>query len=233
MTMGRGWSPSAARGGSPEQPIGVFLMDDHEVVRRGVADLIGAECDMRVVGEAGSASQAMGVLRRCVADVAVLDVRLGDGSGIDVCQEIHSELPEVRCLMLTSFVEDQAMIDASLAGAAGVVLKQIAGDQLIESIRSVAAGAQLLDAASVRMAVRRLKASNEGSVAALTPQEHRIFDLIGEGCSNRQIADEMCLAEKTVKNYVSKLLHKLGMSRRTQAAAFAARLDERRRREWR
>lgn len=232
MTTSKGRPTAATPEGSPERTTAVFLMDDHEVVRRGVANLIDAAGDMRVVGEAGTASQAMSIVRQCVPDVAVLDVRLGDGSGIDVCQQIHDELPEVRCLMLTSFVEDRAMIDASLAGAAGFVVKQIAGDELVESIRKVAAGAQLLDAASVRMALRRLKASSEGAVEALTPQEHRIFDLIGEGCSNRQIANQMCLAEKTVKNYVSNMLHKLGMSRRTQAAAFAARLDERRRHEW-
>ncbi len=210
-------------------PIGVFLLDDHEVVRRGVADMIDGTEGMQVIGEASSAGQALAVVRDCQPDVAVLDVRLADGSGIDVCREIRNDLPDVQCLILTSFADDQALIDAALAGAAGYVLKRVRGNELVASIRKVAAGTQLLDSATIRMGLRRLKSTDEGRVSTLTPQEHRIFDLIGEGYSNRQIADEMSLAEKTVKNYVSNMLAKLGMSRRTQAAAFAARLDERRR----
>jgi len=215
-----------------DRPIQVFLLDDHEVVRRGLAEMLEAAGGLSVVGEASQAGEALRVVRNSSPDVAVLDVRLAEGSGIEVCRSIRDEFPDVRCLILTSFADDQALIDAALAGAAGFVLKRVRGNELVDSIRKVAAGGQLLDPATVRMGLRRLKASNEGRVSSLTPQEHRIFDLIGEGYSNRQIADEMFLAEKTVKNYVSNMLSKLGMSRRTQAAAFAARLDERRRRDW-
>ncbi len=215
-----------------DRPVRVFLLDDHEVVRRGVADMLEAAGGLLVVGEASNAAESLRVVRESAPDVAVLDVRLAEGNGIEVCRMIRDEFPDVRCLMLTSFADDQALIDAALAGAAGFVLKRVRGNELVESIRNVAAGGQLLDPATVRLGLRRLKASSEGRVASLTPQEHRIFDLIGEGYSNRQIADEMFLAEKTVKNYVSNMLSKLGMSRRTQAAAFSARLDERRRRDW-
>jgi len=213
--------------------IRVFLLDDHEVVRRGVADLLSVEPDIEVVGESAGASGALREIERCQPDVAVLDVRLGDGNGIEVCREIRSEHPEIGCLILTSFADDHALVDASFAGAAGYVLKQIRSNELVDSIRKVAKGDTLLDSATVRLAMNRLKNSEEGLVASLTHQEHRIFDLIGEGFSNRQIAEEMFLAEKTVKNYVSNLLSKLGMSRRTEAAAFAARLEERSRRRYR
>jgi two-component system response regulator DevR len=165
----------------------------------------------------------------CAPDVAVLDVRLGDGNGIDVCREITSEFPDVSSLILTSFDSDRALVDAGLAGAAGFVLKQIRSAELIDAIRKVAAGRQILDDAEVRMAMRRLRDSEEGRLFDLTPQEQRIFDYIGDGMTNRQIAEEMYLAEKTVKNYVSNLLAKLGMSRRTEAAALSARLEERKR----
>ncbi|MDH3754955.1 MAG: response regulator transcription factor [Acidimicrobiia bacterium] len=209
--------------------IRVFLLDDHEVVRRGIAELINAEPDLEVVGDHGSAVGAVEAVGAAAPDVAVLDVRLGDGTGIEVCRDLRSEHPEIACLMLTSFADDHAMVDASIAGAAGYVLKQIRSNDLTESIRKLAAGAQLLDGAEVRMALERLRNSDEGRVDSLTAQEHRIFELIGEGYSNRQIADELFLAEKTVKNYVSNLLAKLGMSRRTEAAATAARIDERQR----
>lgn len=205
----------------------VFLLDDHEIVRRGVADLLNNESDLEVVGEAGLASETIREVEKAKPDVAVLDVRLADGNGIEVCRDIKSQFPSVACLMLTSFADHQALADAAMAGASGYVLKQIRGNELIESIRKVANGAQLLDRATVRHALQQLKNSKAGLVASLTPQEHKIFDLIGEGYSNRQIAAELFLAEKTVKNYVSNLLPKLGMSRRTEAAAFAARLDER------
>ncbi|MCB0997554.1 MAG: response regulator transcription factor [Acidimicrobiales bacterium] len=208
--------------------IRVFLLDDHEVVRRGVAGLIDAEEDMGVVGEAGSAADALSAIAEASPDVAVLDVRLPDGSGIEVCRDIRSEHPEVRCLMFTSYSDDQALVDASLAGAAGYVLKQVKGNALIESIRKVANGVTLLDSATTRLALSRLRDSGEGRVAELTDQERRIFDLIGDGLSNREIAEQLFLAEKTVKNYVSNLLSKLGMKRRTEAAAFAARMAERR-----
>ena len=208
-------------------------MDDHEVVRRGLANLLDAEPDFQVVGETGSFTEVLAEIERCRPDVAVLDVRLGAGSetgdGIEVCREIRSSHPEVACLILTSFADDQTLVDAAAAGAAGFVLKQIRSSELIESIRKVADGAQLLDRASVRMARQRLKESDAGLVDSLTAQELKIFEFIGDGYSNRQIADELFLAEKTVKNYVSNMLSKLGMSRRTEAAAFAARLDERQR----
>ena len=207
--------------------IRVFLLDDHEVVRAGVSAALDAQDDMSVVGEAGNAEDAIDVVRSCQPDVAVLDVRLGDGSGIDVCREIRSEFEDVQCLILTSFESDRALVDAGLAGAAGFVLKQIRSNDLIQAIRQVNDGRRLLDDAAVRIAMRRLRNSEEGRLDDLTPQELRIFDYIGEGLTNRQIAEEMYLAEKTVKNYVSNLLSKLGMSRRTEAAALAARLEER------
>ena len=197
------------------------------MVRGGVRAALDAQDDMSVVGEAGNAEDAIGVVRECAPDVAVLDVRLSDGSGIDVCRQIRSEFETVQCLILTSFESDRALVDAGLAGAAGFVLKQIRSNDLIEAIRQVNDGRQLLDDAAVRIAMRRLRNSEEGRLDELTPQELRIFDYIGGGLTNRQIAEEMYLAEKTVKNYVSNLLSKLGMSRRTEAAALAARLEER------
>ena len=208
--------------------IGVFLLDDHEVVRLGIAAMIDAESDLEVVGQAGSAKEALPAIDEAQPDVAVLDVRLGDGSGIEVCRDIRSANPDIACLMLTSFASDQAMVDAAMAGAVGFVIKQLAGNEIIESIRKVGQGSVLLDEAATRIAMRRLSESEAGGLQRLTPQEKRIFELIGEGCTNRQIADDMFLAEKTVKNYVSNMLAKLGMSRRTEAAALAARIDERR-----
>lgn len=213
--------------------IRVFLLDDHEVVRRGIAAALEAEGDLTVVGEAGTATEALAGIRDRAPDVAVLDVRLGEGeqNGIDVCRQITSEFPDVKVLILTSFDSDRAVVDAGLAGASGFILKQIRSSELVEAIRGVAAGRRYLDDAEVRLAGRRLRDSEEGRLDDLTPQERRIFDLIGEGCTNRQIAQDMYLAEKTVKNYVSNLLSKLGMSRRTEAAALAARLVERHRNE--
>jgi len=213
--------------------IRVFLLDDHEVVRRGIAAALEAEEDLVVVGEASTADEAIRGIREHVPDVAVLDVRLGEGghNGIDVCRQITSEFPDVHVLILTSFDSDRAIVDAGLAGAAGFILKQIRSNELVEAIRGVAAGRQYLDDAEVRLASRRLRDSEEGRLDDLTAQERRIFDLIGEGYTNRQIAQDMYLAEKTVKNYVSNLLAKLGMSRRTEAAALAARLVERHRNE--
>jgi DNA-binding NarL/FixJ family response regulator len=211
--------------------IRVYLLDDHEVVRRGVAATLDAEPDISVVGESGDAASAIEDIRRCEPDVAVLDVRLGDGSGIDVCRQISTEFPDIRSLILTSFDSDRAVVDAGLAGASGFVLKQIRSRELIDAIRGVAAGRKYLDDAEVRLARRRLSDSEEGRLDDLTPQERRIFDLIGAGYTNRQIAQDMYLAEKTVKNYVSNLLAKLGMARRTEAAALSARLEERHRNE--
>jgi DNA-binding NarL/FixJ family response regulator len=213
--------------------IRVFLLDDHEVVRRGIAAALDAESDLTVVGEAGTADEALAGIREHIPDVAVLDVRLGDGehNGIDVCRSITTEFPSVKVLILTSFDSDRALVDAGLAGASGFILKQIRSNELVDAIRGVAEGRRYLDDAEVRLAGRRLRESEEGRLDDLTAQERRIFDLIGEGYTNRQIAREMYLAEKTVKNYVSNLLAKLGMSRRTEAAALAARLVERHRNE--
>ena len=211
--------------------IRIFLLDDHELVRQGLRAALEAEHDMIVVGEAGDAAHALDIVRSCQPDVAVLDVRLGDGNGIEVCRQITSEFEHVKPLILTSFDSDRALIDPRLAGAAGFVLKQIRSTELIDAIRLVHEGRRLLDGPDVRMAMRRLRDTEEGRLLDLTPQELRIFDLIGEGRTNRQIAQEMYLAEKTVKNYVSNLLGKLGMSRRTEAAALSARLDERKHHE--
>ncbi len=207
--------------------IRVFLLDDHEVVRGGVRAALESEPDIEVVGESGEAATALAAIALCQPDVAILDVRLGDGSGIDVCRDVSAEFPEIRTLILTSFESDRALIDAGLAGAAGFVLKQIRSNQLVDAIRLVADGRQLLDQAEVRLAMRRLTQGEAGRLLDLTRQERRIFDYIGEGKTNRQIAAEMFLAEKTIKNYVSNLLAKLGMARRTEAAALSARLDER------
>ena len=209
----------------------VFLADDHEVVRRGVRDLIDSEDDLTVVGEASTAAEALDRIPLCHPDVAVLDVRLGDGSGIEVAREIRSAMPEVNCLMLTSFSDDEALVDSIVAGAAGYVLKQVRGNELIDGIRRVARGESLLDPAATTRVLERLRrgATDEDErVASLTGQESRILELLAEGLTNRQIADRMHLAEKTVKNYVSNLLAKLGMSRRTEAAVYAARMADRR-----
>ncbi|HJP15821.1 MAG TPA: response regulator transcription factor [Acidimicrobiales bacterium] len=206
----------------------VFLLDDHEIVRHGLIAVINAEPDLEVVGEAGTVAETLKVVGECNPDVAVLDVRLGDGSGVEVCRDIRSTYPDVSCLILTSFEDDQALVEASLAGAAGYVLKQVKGSELLSSIRLVGTGRILLDRATVRLALRRLRESGESVVGELPTQERRVFELIGDGLSNREIAEEMFLAEKTVKNYVTSILRKLGMQRRTEAAAFAARLEERR-----
>jgi DNA-binding NarL/FixJ family response regulator len=206
--------------------ISVFLLDDHEIVRTGVRDLLEAEADITVVGEAGTAESALARIPALRPDVAVLDVRLPDGDGVSVCREIRSRMPEVACLMLTSFGDDEALFDAIMAGAAGYVLKQIRGTDLVGAVRTVASGGSLLDpqAASKVMARMRDKARQADPLAGLTDQERRILELIGEGLTNRQIGEQMYLAEKTVKNYVSSLFAKLGMERRTQAAAYAARV---------
>ncbi len=212
----------------------VFLLDDHELVRRGVRDLLWAHDDMTVVGEADTAEEALRQIPQLKPDVAVLDVRLGDDdsamNGIEVCREIRSAHPEVACIMLTSYADDEALLTAIMAGAAGYVLKQIHGTDLVNAVRRVAAGDSLLDPATAERVLERLRSPStaDDPLAVLTPQERRILDLIAEGQTNRQIGEAMFLAEKTVKNYVSNLLAKLGMERRTQAAAFAARLAEKR-----
>ncbi|HEY2506644.1 MAG TPA: response regulator transcription factor [Streptosporangiaceae bacterium] len=206
--------------------IKVFLLDDHEIVRRGVRELLEAETDITVVGEAGTAASALARIPALTPDVAVLDVRLPDGDGVSVCREIRSSMPEVACLMLTSFSEDEALFDAIMAGAAGYVLKQIRGTDLVGAVRTVAAGQSMLDpeAASKVMNRMRDQATKTDPLAELTNSERKILELIGAGLTNRQIGEQMFLAEKTVKNYVSGLFAKLGMERRTQAAAFASRI---------
>jgi DNA-binding NarL/FixJ family response regulator len=207
-------------------PIAVFLVDDHEVVRRGVRDMLEAEGDIKVVGEAGTASSALARIPALRPDVAVLDVRLPDGDGVTVCREIRSRMPSVACLMLTSFADEDALLDAIMAGAAGYVLKQIRGSDLVGAVRLVATGQSMLDsrAAGQLMARLRGQSTRQDPLAGLTPQEKRILELIGEGLTNRQIGEKLFLAEKTVKNYISALFAKLGMERRTQAAAYAARI---------
>ncbi|QZT58197.1 hypoxia response regulator transcription factor DosR/DevR [Mycolicibacterium austroafricanum] len=205
----------------------VFLVDDHEVVRRGLIDLLSTDPELDVVGEAGSVSEALARIPAVAPEVAVLDVRLPDGNGIELCRDLLSRVPGLRCLMLTSFTSDEAMLDAILAGASGYVIKDIKGMELAEAIKDVGAGRSLLDnrAAAALMSRLRDTAERADPLLGLSSQERVLLDLLGEGLTNKQIADRMFLAEKTVKNYVSRLLAKLGMERRTQAAVFVSRLD--------
>ncbi|GAB3572414.1 response regulator transcription factor [Amycolatopsis endophytica] len=206
--------------------IKVFLVDDHEVVRRGVADLLEADPALTVVGEASTAAQALTRVLALRPDVAVLDVRLPDGNGIELCRELRSRLPELNVLILTSYTDEEAMLNAILAGAGGYVIKDIQGLQLVSAVREIGTGRSLLDtrAAATLMAKLRADAVETGPLAALSERERDLLDLIGEGLTNRQIAERMFLAEKTVKNYVSRLLTKLGLERRTQAAVLATKL---------
>ncbi|MBU3748955.1 MAG: response regulator transcription factor [Mycobacterium sp.] len=211
----------------------VFLVDDHEVVRRGLIDLLAADPDLDVIGQAGSVAAAMAQIPALKPDVAVLDVRLPDGNGIELCRDLLSKMPDLRCLMLTSFTSDEAMLDAILAGASGYVVKDIKGMELAKAIKDVGAGRSLLDnrAAAALMAKLRGAAERADPLSGLTEQERVLLGLLGEGLTNKQIAARMFLAEKTVKNYVSRLLAKLGMERRTQAAVFISKLDQQRRRD--
>jgi two-component system, NarL family, response regulator DevR len=204
----------------------VFLVDDHEVVRVGIRELLSASPDLEVVGEAGSVTEALTLVPAANPDVAVLDVRLPDGNGIELCRELRSRLPELNVLMLTSFTDDEALFDAIMAGASGFVLKRIVGTDLTAAVKTVAAGQSLLDARSTAALLNRIRREREQGdpVRALTEQERTVFDYIGDGLTNRQIADKMFLAEKTVKNYVSHLLAKLGLERRTQAAVLSSQL---------
>ena len=206
------------------EPIRVFLLDDHEIVRMGVRDLLEAEPGITVIGEAGTAASALARIPALKPDVAILDIRLPDGDGVSVCREIRSKMPQLACLMLTSFSDDEALFDAIMAGAAGYVLKQIRGTDLVGAVRTIASGQSLLDAEAASRVMRRMRdqATAADPLAGLTDQERRILALIGEGLTNRQIGDRLFLAEKTVKNYVSALFAKLGMQRRAQAAAYAA-----------
>ncbi len=212
----------------------MFLLDDHEVVRRGIRDLLWGNEDIRIVGEASNAEEALELIPQTHPDVAVLDVRLGDPNndfgGIEVCREIRASHPEIACIMLTSFEDDEALLAAILAGASGFVLKQVRGGDLVEAVRHVAAGGSLIDPGVTARVFDHLRAPAAAAdpLSHLTPQERRILEFITEGLTNREIAERMFLAEKTVKNYVSNLLSKLGMARRTQAAAYAARLLDRR-----
>jgi len=213
-----------AKGG--QEQIRVFLVDDHEVVRRGLVDLLLAEPGIDVVGEAGTVTAALNRIPALRPDVAVLDMRLPDGDGVSACREIRSMLPQTACLMLTAYGDDQALLGAIMAGAAGYVMKQATGSELVGAIRTVAAGRSILDPYAAQRVMERLR-QREASVdpaGALSAQEKRVRELIGEGLTNRQIAARMHLSEKTVKNYVSALLTKLGMQRRSQVAALAGRL---------
>jgi DNA-binding NarL/FixJ family response regulator len=206
--------------------IRVFLVDDHEIVRRGVRDLLESEPDIEVIGEAGTAESAVARIPALRPDVAILDLRLPDGDGVSVCREVRSRLPELSCLMLTSFSDEKALFEAIMAGASGYVLKQIFGSDLVGAVRAVARGDALLDPGAASRVLNKMRemAVHRDPLAELTGQERRVLELIGEGLTNRQIGERMFIAEKTVKNYVSAVFAKLGMERRTQAAAYATKL---------
>ena len=207
-------------------PIRVFLVDDHEVVRRGLRDLLESEADITVIGEAGTAESALNRIRVLHPHVALLDVRLPDGDGVTLCRDVRSALPETACLMLTAYGDDEALLGAIMAGAAGYVMKQASGTDLVGAVRLVASGRSILDAHAAQRVMERLRerVAEVDPLSGLSVQEKRVLDLVGEGLTNRQIAERMSLSEKTAKNYVSSLLAKLGLQRRTQAAALAARL---------
>ncbi|MCW2524025.1 MAG: DNA-binding response regulator [Frankiales bacterium] len=207
-------------------PIRVFLLDDHEIVRRGIADLLQAEADILVVGEAGSAAEALRRIPAAAPHVAVLDARLPDGSGIEVCREIRASQPEIRCLILTSYDDNDAIFAAVMAGAAGYLLKEVRGSYLVDAIRQVADGKSLMDPAVTGRLLSRLRdgAPQDQRLSSLTQREREVLGLIADGLTNREIGERLFLAEKTIKNYVSGLLAKLGMQRRTQAAVYGANL---------
>jgi two-component system, NarL family, response regulator DevR len=208
--------------------ISVFLVDDHEIVRRGLIDLIDSDPELTVTGEAGSMSNALARIPALRPDVAVLDVQLPDGNGVELCRELMTTMPDLHCLMLTSFTEDQAMLDAILAGAKGYIVKDIKGMELTSAIKDVGRGKSLLDNRAAAVLMEKLRSGDDthGPLAELTDRERTLLNLLGEGLTNRQIAERMFLAEKTVKNYVSRLLAKLGMERRTQAAVYASKLRD-------
>jgi two-component system, NarL family, response regulator DevR len=212
-----------------ESPIRVFVLDDHDVVRRGLVALLDVEDDLSVVGEAGTAEEAISQVPVIRPDVAVLDVRLPDGDGAAVCRQLRSLLPELKCLMLTGYADDEALASAILAGASGYVLKQIRGSEIVSTVRRVAAGESVLDPALSRQVMDRIRGGRveDELLAGLSAKERNIVELIGEGKSNRQIAEELSIAEKTVKNYVSSLLRKMGFARRTEAGVYVARVLER------
>ncbi|GAA5164674.1 MULTISPECIES: response regulator [Amycolatopsis] len=211
--------------------ISVFLLDDHEVVRAGLRTLLDTEPDLGVIGEAGTAAEAMARIPALRPDVAILDVRLPDGEGVSVCRDIRTLVdPPPACLMLTSYSDDEALFGAVLAGAAGYLLKQVSGTNIVEAVRTVAAGGSLLDPELKAAVAQRMRGEAEADpqYELLSPQERRVLELIAAGLTNRQIAERLFLAEKTVKNYVSSLLHKLGFERRTEAAVYLARRNRRR-----
>ena len=203
----------------------MFLLDDHEIVRRGLRDLLESEGDITVVGEASTEDEAVRRVPALDPDVAVLDVRLAEGNGVSACREIRSIHPRTACLILTSFSDDEALFEAIMAGAAGYVLKQIRSNDLVDAVRRVAAGQNLLDPAVTARVLERLRRGpdEDETIARLSPQEHEVLALLAEGLTNRQIAVRMYLAEKTIKNYVTSVLSKMGMARRTEAAVYAAR----------
>ncbi|MER5448680.1 response regulator [Streptomyces sp. NPDC059690] len=216
----------------PDEPIRVFLLDDHEVVRRGVHDLLNDEPDISVVGEAATAEQALVRVPALRPHVAVLDVRLPDGDGVSVCRELRSRMPELSCLMLTSFDDEEALLDSIMAGASGYVLKQIQGSDLVSAVRTVASGQSLLDPSATTRLMARLRHDQRqeeepDALPGLTDREREILALIGEGLTNRQIGQRLFLAEKTVKNHISRLLAKLGVERRIQAAVIATQAQDR------
>ncbi|MGW1894325.1 response regulator [Streptomyces sp. NPDC002004] len=216
--------------GASGAPIRVFVLDDHEVVRRGLHDLLDAEPDIEVVGEAGTAEQALARGPALRPDVAVLDVRLPDGDGITVCRELRSHIPGLACLMLTSFDDEDALLDAIMAGASGYVLKQIKGSDLLSAVRTVATGQSMLDPATTARLMRSLRGpearTEDERLATLSERERAVLDLIGDGLTNREIGRKLYLSEKTVKNHISRLLAKLGVERRVQAAVIAAQVHE-------
>ena len=207
--------------------VSVFLVDDHELVRRGLIDLLRTDPELDVVGEAGSVAEAMSSIPTARPDVAVLDVQLPDGNGIELCRDLLSSMADLRCLMLTSFTSDEAMLDAILAGASGYVVKDIKGMDLARAIKEVGAGRSLLDSRATAALMAKLRGEDQrpDPLSGLTSQERRLLSLLSKGLTNKQIADQMFLAEKTVKNYVSRLLSKLRMKSRTQAAVFATKMD--------
>ncbi|WEH12593.1 response regulator transcription factor [Streptomyces sp. VNUA24] len=220
----------------PDGPIRVFLLDDHEVVRRGVRDLLNDEPDISVTGEAATVEQALVRVPALRPQVAVLDVRLPDGDGITVCRELRSRMPELACLMLTSFDDEEALLDSIMAGASGYVLKQIRGSDLVSAVRTVAAGQSLLDPSATARLMARLRQGPQEerepeALPGLTGREREILALVGEGLTNRQIGERLFLAEKTVKNHISRLLAKLGVERRVQAAVIATQAQDRLRRD--
>ena len=208
--------------------LGVFILDDHAVVRAGLRQLLESSEDIHVVGEAGTIEEARARIPPTKPQVAILDVRLPDGSGVELCREVRSSHPEIACLMLTSYADDEALVNSVMAGASGYVLKQVGEFDLVDAVRRAGSGQSLLNESMTKRAIDRIRQGSfaDPRLATLTPQERRILDLIAEGDTNRQIATKLYLAEKTVKNYVSNLLAKLGMERRTQAATFMAKLNQ-------